>query len=318
MSTIVRCNEIFEGHKLKNLTLESEETDVEKYLNPRAIREPSIENMCIALKYKCSMQKLRWYLERCKNSDPNFIDSMSKCGCPCIFYAIKENFVEGTRLLLEYRINFDVYTYCSKTPQLAFAILLGKRNRMNTTRIVKELLTQGANSYAIPKSMRARHWKDPIAKEPKLISTEAPWCTGNHRAELVKALTIINRHSLYQVSKWRTRYERELQIAGANNMTNFLRIPYFVIGLLHAVKLVMDRAFSHIANNNLLPLVKVFAGPSGHGKTELAEQMGVLLSAEHEKISCDRRSHGLTWWIEFLGTTLDVVTSTPGPAPSQI
>lgn len=30
MSTIVRCNEIFEGHKLKILTLESKETDVEE------------------------------------------------------------------------------------------------------------------------------------------------------------------------------------------------------------------------------------------------------------------------------------------------
>jgi hypothetical protein len=78
MSTIVRCNEIFEGHKLKRLTLESRETDVEKYLSLEAIEEPNILTICIALEYKCSMQKLRWYLERGKNSDPKFIDGMSK------------------------------------------------------------------------------------------------------------------------------------------------------------------------------------------------------------------------------------------------
>lgn len=48
----------------------------------------------------------------------------------------------------------------------------------------------------------------------------------------------------------------------------------------------MDRVFSHIANNNPSPLVMVFAGPSGHGKTKLAEHMGVLLSVEHKEISC--------------------------------
>lgn len=60
MSTIVRCNEIFEGYTLKTLTLESKETDVEKYLNLQAIKEPSIKTICVALEYKCSMQKLRW------------------------------------------------------------------------------------------------------------------------------------------------------------------------------------------------------------------------------------------------------------------
>lgn len=102
MSTIVRCNEIFEGHKLKRLTLESKETDVEKYLSLQANKKPSVKIICIALEYKCSMQKLRWYLDECENSDTNFIDGMSKCGCPCIFHAIKKISVEGTRLLLEY------------------------------------------------------------------------------------------------------------------------------------------------------------------------------------------------------------------------
>lgn len=96
---------------------------------------------------------------------------------------------------------------------------------MTTTRIVKELLAQGSNPYAIPETMWAKYWEDPISKEPKLISTETLWCTGNHRVDLVEALTITNRHSLYQASKWRKQYEREFQIAGANNVTNLLRIP---------------------------------------------------------------------------------------------
>jgi ATP-dependent Clp protease ATP-binding subunit ClpB len=65
-----------------------------------------------------------------------------------------------------------------------------------------------------------------------------------------------------------------IQIAGANNVTNLLRIPYFVIGQLHAAKLVIDRVFSHLANNNPLPLVIVFAGPSGHRLIEYSGTNG--------------------------------------------
>lgn len=34
------------------------------------------------------------------------------------------------------------------------------------------------------------------------------------------------------------------------------------------------------------PLVFVFAGPSGHGKTELARNMGNLLNIQHVEIDC--------------------------------
>jgi len=39
------------------------------------------------------------------------------------------------------------------------------------------------------------------------------------------------------------------------------------------------------------PLVKVFAGPSGHAKTELAKLMGYLLSMESVIIDCTKIAH---------------------------
>lgn len=71
-------------------------------------------------------------------------------------------------------------------------------------------------------------------------------------------------------------------------MADLFKVPYFVIGQVASVNLVMKRVFSHVGNRNHSKklLVMAFVGPSGHGKTELAIQMGGLLSVKHTVIDC--------------------------------
>jgi MoxR-like ATPase len=50
--------------------------------------------------------------------------------------------------------------------------------------------------------------------------------------------------------------------------------------------MVTDRVMAHLAFGSNQPLVLLFAGPPGHGKTELARQMGRLLSLKLEIVDC--------------------------------
>ncbi len=53
-----------------------------------------------------------------------------------------------------------------------------------------------------------------------------------------------------------------------------------------AAKTLLDKFLSHFTVPNKKPLVLVFAGPSGHGKTDLARRLGSLLSLELEVVDC--------------------------------
>jgi hypothetical protein len=77
------------------------------------------------------------------------------------------------------------------------------------------------------------------------------------------------------------------------------------------------------------PLVLVFAGPSGHGKTELARQLGHLLSLELEVVDCtnftDRNEYSsissipsiswsislnfIYWWLRLRGLEVEGLSS---------
>jgi ATP-dependent Clp protease ATP-binding subunit ClpA len=73
---------------------------------------------------------------------------------------------------------------------------------------------------------------------------------------------------------------RMLQIAEVNKMTELSKLPCFLVGQRPAAGLVMKGVYSHVSLGNRTPLVIAFAGPSGHGKTELATAMGKLLSVK--------------------------------------
>lgn len=232
------------------------------------------------------METLRWYLQQRKDNETIVFDhTVKKYGCPALFYAVARNSVEAIQILIQYGANPNDND-CPGIPLLAFAILYGKRKPTNITGVVKQLLAHGADPLVIPQDMWIDYIHDPKIACPTSPSKQAKWFNAEYRTGLVAALHLTQRYLLYRASRLKKLTDRELQLGSDHKIANLFRVPYFMIGQLPAAGLVMETVFSHVTNNNPVPLVMVFAGPSGHGKTELAEQMGDLLSVKHQVFNC--------------------------------
>lgn len=270
----------------------------------------NIEAICTALQNNCTMSSLRWYLQQSKSatSEAEFSEIMKRYGCSALFFAAARNSVQVVQTLLEFGADPDVYE-CSRIPLLAFAILYGKNKSIDTSNVVKQLLAHGANPQVIPEDMWIEYWNDPKISSNRKPKPEAAWCTSLRcRGDVVRALHLTHRYALYRASILEKRTDRELQFASDHKITNLFNIPYAMVGQLPTARLVMETVFSHITNHNTRPLVMVFAGLSGHGKTELAEQLGNLLSAQHEKFACEK----MTYTMDLLGGSNSYSRSTEG------
>jgi ATP-dependent Clp protease ATP-binding subunit ClpA len=70
-----------------------------------------------------------------------------------------------------------------------------------------------------------------------------------------------------------------------------LGLRHFLVGQTPACELLTDRFLADLAMPSKKPLVLLFAGPSGHGKTELARNLGSLLSLELHNVDCTNLNH---------------------------
>jgi len=67
------------------------------------------------------------------------------------------------------------------------------------------------------------------------------------------------------------------KLAALYGCPRLLRMPYRLIGQDHALDVVRNKILATRGLNRKTPVVLAFAGMSGHGKTELATQLGSLL-----------------------------------------
>jgi ATP-dependent Clp protease ATP-binding subunit ClpA len=89
--------------------------------------------------------------------------------------------------------------------------------------------------------------------------------------------------------------QRTQQITNGNDTYGILSIRHTVIGQQVACDRVFDLVFAHVAMHRDETLLITFAGPAVHGKTELAEQVGAMISKESTSVICAelRTSWGL-------------------------
>ena len=68
-----------------------------------------------------------------------------------------------------------------------------------------------------------------------------------------------------------------------------------LLGQSFALEQVLGEVASHNINTELSekPLVLLFSGPPGHGKTEMAKQLAELLCCPFHKVDC--RNHANPW-----------------------
>lgn len=87
-------------------------------------------------------------------------------------------------------------------------------------------------------------------------------------------------------------------------------LKYRVIGQSYALEQITGEIASHFTNTELSkkPLVLLFAGPPGHGKSETAKQIAEVLDAPFHKVDC--RNHANPW--EMFGSGAGYIGSDSG------
>ena len=254
----------------------------------------SIDLLAWALQQNLSLTKIGSYL---KAFPPEAVESKLSFlvgQYPPIFYAVERNNAAIVRLLIELGQNPNTRSMSGDVPILAFAIFHAENEMLNATEVVKTLLGLGAHPKVIPQDM----WKNPIQipdqKLPEVepntksdrSSSKSSWCTKKYRAAIARNINLTQRYFLEKAYRYEMLSKRKSQVARAWNITPLLEMPFHLVGQLHATDIVMSSLLTHLALVRARPLVLMFCGPSGHGKTELANQMATLLSCPFQGVDC--------------------------------
>ncbi|KAI3395837.1 hypothetical protein diail_850 [Diaporthe ilicicola] len=220
-------------------------------------------------------------------------------GFPAIFYVAETRNVELIRLWCKYggEVNTTASFGLSEgVPLLAYAIALGGSFRNNTTDLVATLLSLGANPTVLPRAFYFPLARDlaadgpPTHEMPELTLENMSWCTPSARALIASRINYRQRYYLHMASILKSHGTRAKQVTRYKDADNLLGVPYFLIGQTPAGQFLIKRLLRHLAKPSKSPLVMVFAGPSGHGKTELARKLGELVSLEMEIVDCTNKS----------------------------
>ena len=211
-----------------------------------------------------------------------------------MFSVVQNNSADTTRLLIENGGDPNVRAEHSDIPLLTLAVIKADENSINTTELVKTLLALGADPMVIPEEMWRVYMKAPedtTGTRTIPTPTAALWYGSIYREALIRTLNLTQRYFLSKAAAIGRPSPRTIEIAKLHNMTALLQAPHHLIGQDFATTLAFERIIHHVAFGDKEPLVMVFAGPSGHGKTKLAMDMKFLLSIEHILVDCTEIRH---------------------------
>ena len=171
--------------------------------------------------------------------------------------------------------------------------MLSETLEADTTLVVATLLSLGASSQVIPSAFYSPFCQDLPDNGPSEESLEKDiedenkaWCISAARGKLARTVNLTQRYLLDRAARTKMPSIRHRQVALLRNAEPLLGIPYFLIGQTVAANRLLKRLLSYIMVPSRRPLVLVFAGPSGHGKTELARRLGHLMSLDLEVVDC--------------------------------
>ncbi|KAF3023015.1 hypothetical protein E8E14_011363 [Neopestalotiopsis sp. 37M] len=211
---------------------------------------------------------------------------------PAIFYIVETHNVELIQLWVKYGGDPNVTCGEDKIPLLAFAILRGSRTLQTVTKTVEALLVLGALPSSIPAAFYQHYDHDlpeegPDESKLKDIDDEdKKWCTPDFRTVMAAALNVTMRYLMDRASRFIQPSGREKTVLFRQNAEGVLGLYQAIIAQPVATRWLMRKLLSHVARQSSKPLVMVFAGPSGHGKTELAKTLGSLLGVRMEPVNC--------------------------------
>ena len=207
---------------------------------------------------------------------------------PVLAMAVEQSSPELVKLLCSFGAcpNDTIKPY--EIPVLAYAVINSEYGLTDTTDVVIQLLMMGADPHQIPLDM----WQDPLKAPrrdvPRSKASTSEWCTAEVREALARTLNLMQRYVLLKASTIDRPSARTLQIARATKIMALFEVPYRIIGQQEATRTVVDAIVNVYMSDRNKPLVLLLTGLSGHGKTELAKNLGACLSLRNVSVDCAR------------------------------
>ncbi|KAK0899333.1 hypothetical protein LTR02_009733 [Friedmanniomyces endolithicus] len=252
----------------------------------------NIRELVAWMQYGTDVNTIMQYLNRFDDETVRDAINDSIEGFPTMFYVVETNNEDMIRLWVSHGGDVSVTHDMSKVPLLAFAIIHGENIQTDTTLITATLLSLGAVPNLIPSAFYSPYLQNlpehgPSHDDLEIFTDELKsWCKDIARGKLARTCSLTHRYYLERASRTKKPSRRQYQVAKRTKAEPLLGIANFLIGQTSTAKALMDTLLTHILEPGKKPLVLVFAGPSGHGQTELARHLGHLLSRELEVVDC--------------------------------
>ncbi|KAL9617533.1 MAG: hypothetical protein Q9160_007691 [Pyrenula sp. 1 TL-2023] len=268
----------------------------------RPLYEACFSNTTVAWAIQNGMplEDIRAYVQR---FDEKKVKSLINAGvrfafndefAPLLFFAVERGEEKIVTLMVKARASLSEVSKPRKIPILEFTILFSSLDQTDTTDMFKLLLSLGANPNQIPRDM----WIDPL-KTPKHTFTPAAkdirvidsWCTPKLRVITASNFNLSQRYFCKQADLLPQPSKRKCIASESLRMSDLFCAPYHIVGQRRAIERLQASVIAKLLQDNSSPLVLVFTGPSGHGKTELARSMGKLLKCKMLVIDCTNIKH---------------------------
>ncbi|RYP42249.1 hypothetical protein DL767_000413 [Monosporascus sp. MG133] len=212
-------------------------------------------------------------------------------GYPAMFYVISTDNISIIREWIKHGGDPNATWGPNAFPLIAFSILKGGRNMNQASRILETLLRFGAEPRAIPKAFYDPFCRDlpedgPTEELHDLDDDNKRWCSADVSAHLAKSLSLSQRYNLYRSSKVKPHSGREKELLARQSAGEVLGLHQMIVAQSIATRWLKKKLLVYLALQKKRPLILVFAGPSGHGKTALAQRFGDLMSLELHVVDC--------------------------------
>ncbi|KAL8817298.1 MAG: hypothetical protein Q9191_008173 [Dirinaria sp. TL-2023a] len=275
--------------------------DAEAYLDhAKDFHAFSLTRLAWAIQHGAGAASIERYLNSFENAKVSpYLSPAVKCDTytnsyPILFFAVEQNSPEIVRVLCKAGADPSKKAEPWALPLLAYTILSSENSLSDTTDTLIALLAEGARPEQLSSDMYESPLRPPKAEAPTgadaLFSFHG-WCIPELRKALARNLSLMQRYSLWRAKHVVSSTPRTVQIATAFSILPLLETPYHIIGQTPAIKQVIDGVMSHYMFDSEFPLVMLFTGASGHGKTELAKRMGLLLSLDIHIVDCTEMMH---------------------------